>query len=103
MGLQLSPPGASPFKPDEYGYGSDARIITALELDRKFIEDDPALKDLNTAVFIQCVGSREPERMYCSRVCCTHSVDNALALKLKNPDMNVFVLYRDLRTYGERE
>ena len=74
-----------------------------LELDRKFIEKDPSLKDLNTAVFIQCVGSREPERMYCSRVCCTHSVDNALALKALNPDMNVFVLYRDLRTYGEKE
>ncbi|MDH3878977.1 MAG: 4Fe-4S dicluster domain-containing protein, partial [Desulfobacterales bacterium] len=58
---------------------------------------------LNSAVFIQCVGSREPERMYCSRVCCTHAVDNALALKGLNPDMNVFVLYRDLRTYGEKE
>jgi heterodisulfide reductase subunit A len=49
------------------------------------------------------VGSREPERPYCSRVCCTHSVDNAIHLKEMNPDMNVFVLYRDLRTYGERE
>ena len=61
------------------------------------------LKKLNTAVFIQCVGSREPQRPYCSRVCCTHSVDSALELKRLNPDMNVFVLYRDLRTYGERE
>jgi heterodisulfide reductase subunit A len=54
-------------------------------------------------VFIQCVGSREPHRPYCSRVCCTHSVDNALELKQLNPEMDVFVLYRDLRTYGERE
>ena len=54
-------------------------------------------------MFIQCVGSRNPERPYCSRVCCTHSVDNALELKKINPDMNVFILYRDIRTYGERE
>ena len=102
-GVAIIATGASPLKPVEYGYGRDARIITALELDRKFIEKDLSLKDLSTAVFIQCVGSREPERMYCSRVCCTHAVDNALALKRKDPDMNVFVLYRDLRTYGERE
>ncbi len=102
-GVAIIATGASPLKPDEYSYGKDSRIGTALELDRKFIEKDPSLKDLNTAVFIQCVGSREPERMYCSRVCCTHSVDNALALKRLNPEMNVFVLYRDLRTYGEKE
>jgi len=102
-GVAIIATGASPLKPEEYGYGGDARIITALELDRKLIDNDPSIKDLKTAVFIQCVGSREPERMYCSRVCCTHSVDNALTLKRKNPDINVFILYRDLRTYGERE
>ena len=67
------------------------------------MEKDPALKTLNSAVFIQCVGSREPDRLYCSRVCCTHSIDNALELKKLNPDMNVFILYRDIRTYGKRE
>jgi heterodisulfide reductase subunit A len=77
--------------------------LTSLELDRKFMNDDLLLKTLNSAVFIQCVGSREPERPYCSRVCCTHSVENALELKHRNPDMNVYVLYRDIRTYGERE
>jgi heterodisulfide reductase subunit A len=102
-GVAIMATGASPFEPDEYSYGKDDRIITALELDRKFIDQDPSLKDLNSAVFIQCVGSREPERMYCSRVCCTHSVDNALTLKRLNPEMNVFILYRDLRTYGEKE
>jgi heterodisulfide reductase subunit A len=67
------------------------------------MEKDESLKSLAAAVFIQCVGSREPERLYCSRVCCTHSIDNALELKEKNPDMNVYILYRDIRTYGERE
>jgi heterodisulfide reductase subunit A len=102
-GVAILATGASPFEPDEYSYGKDDRVITALELDRKFMDKDPSLKDLNSAVFIQCVGSREPERMYCSRVCCTHSVDNALTLKRLNPDINVFILYRDLRTYGEKE
>lgn len=102
-GVAVMATGASAYQPEEYNYGKDPRILTGLELDRKFIENDAALKDLSTAVFIQCVGSREPQRPYCSRVCCTHSVDNALELKKLNPEMNVFVLYRDLRTYGERE
>jgi heterodisulfide reductase subunit A len=102
-GVAVMATGASPLKPAEYSYGEDPRILTSLELDRKFLDKDPALKKINTAVFIQCVGSREPERPYCSRVCCTHSIDNALQLKKLNPDMNVFVLYRDIRTYSERE
>ncbi|CAB1083203.1 heterodisulfide reductase, subunit A/methylviologen reducing hydrogenase, subunit delta [Olavius algarvensis Delta 1 endosymbiont] len=102
-GVAIMATGASPLQPSEYNYGRDPRILTALELDRKFKDDEGSLKEIDTAVFIQCVGSREPERMYCSRVCCTHSVDNALTLKRLNPDMNVFIVYRDLRTYGERE
>ena len=61
--------GGQQYTPTEYGYGTDPRVITHLELDRRFMEHDPNLKGLNTAVFIQCVGSREPERPYCSRVC----------------------------------
>ncbi len=102
-GVAVIATGATAFKPDEYGYGQDPRILTSLELDQKFIAGDPALKSLRSAVFIQCVGSREPDRPYCSRVCCTHSIDNALELKKLNPDMDVYVLYREIRTYGERE
>jgi heterodisulfide reductase subunit A-like polyferredoxin len=102
-GVAVLATGASALKPEEYGYGTDPRILTSLELDRRFIENDPDLSRLESAVFIQCVGSREPQRPYCSRVCCTHSVENALEFKKRNPDMRVFVLYRDLRTYGERE
>jgi len=102
-GVVIMATGGSALEPDEYHYGDDPRIVTSLELDRKLIANDPSLKDVDTAVFIQCVGSREPHRPYCSRVCCTHSVDNALALKRMKPDMDVFVLYREVRTYGERE
>jgi heterodisulfide reductase subunit A len=103
FGVAVMATGASPLKPDEYHYGDDPRILSSLELDRKFIDQDPDLKKLQTAVFIQCVGSREPHRPYCSRVCCTHSIDNALQLKKLNPDMSIIILYRDIRTYGERE
>lgn len=102
-GIAVLATGAKQLEPDEYSYGQDPRILSSLELDRKFIENDPVIDSLNTAVFIQCVGSREPDRPYCSRVCCTHSIENALELKKRNPDMSIFILYRDIRTYGERE
>ncbi len=102
-GVAIVATGAFPMVPTEYDYGNDPRILTSLELDRKMISSDPMLKEANSAVFIQCVGSREPERMYCSRVCCTHSIENALELKKLNPEMNVYILYRDIRTYGEKE
>jgi heterodisulfide reductase subunit A len=102
-GVAVIATGGKALEPDEYSYGKDPRILTSLELDQKLIADDPALKNMQSAVFIQCVGSREPQRPYCSRVCCTHAIDNALELKQRNPDMNVFILNRGIRTYGERE
>jgi heterodisulfide reductase subunit A len=102
-GVAVLATGASEYGPEEYLYGEDSRVVTHLELDQKFINGDPILKDIKTAVFIQCVGSREPERPYCSRVCCTHSVESALHLKEISPNMNIYILYRDIRTYGERE
>jgi len=102
-GITTLATGADEYKPEEYCYGDDPRILTSLELDQKLIANDPSLDDISCAAFIQCVGSREPARPYCSRVCCTHSVENALELKRRKPEARVFVLYRDIRTYGERE
>lgn len=102
-GVAIVATGAAALKPAEYDYGKSPQILTSLELDRKMMDNDPMIRDLNAAVFIQCVGSREPGRLYCSRVCCTHSIENALELKKRNPDMNVYILYRDIRTYGEKE
>lgn len=102
-GVAVIATGAYPLEPTEYEYGKDPLVITSLELDHKLINNDPMISALKAAVFIQCVGSREPDRPYCSRVCCTHSVDSALELKRRNPEMNIYVLYRDVRTYGERE
>jgi len=102
-GIAVIATGARESRPREYLYGEDSRVLTHLELDRKMMGGDPGLKDIQTAVFIQCVGSRETERPYCSRVCCSHSIESALHLKELNPDMKVYILYRDIRTYGERE
>jgi heterodisulfide reductase subunit A len=102
-GVAIIASGASELKPDQYLYGQDPRVLTGLELDRKLIENDPSIKANKSAVFIQCVGSRIPERPYCSKVCCTHSLKNALKLKEINPALDVFILYRDMRAYGLRE
>jgi heterodisulfide reductase subunit A len=78
-------------------------VITGLSLDEKIMQNDDLVTTAKTAVFIQCVGSREPDRPYCSRICCTHSIASALHLKEMNPQMDVYILYRDIRTYGEKE
>jgi heterodisulfide reductase subunit A len=95
--------GGHSFKPTEYLYKQNSKVLLSLEMDQALREKNPMVTGAKSAVFIQCVGSREPERPYCSRVCCSHSVESALKLKEINPDMDVYVLYRDLRTYGLRE
>jgi len=102
-GVTIFACGATELKPDQYLYGKDSRVVTGLELQKQFIENDPSLRSLNTVAFVQCVGSRIPERPYCSKVCCTQSIKSALTLKESNPNMNVYVLYRDMRPYGLRE
>jgi heterodisulfide reductase subunit A len=95
--------GGEIYRPEEYFYGEDPNILLSLDMDQEIMQNTDRLKAVNTAVFIQCVGSREPDRPYCSKVCCTHSIKNELTLKELNPDMDIYILYRDIRTYGERE
>jgi heterodisulfide reductase subunit A-like polyferredoxin len=102
-GVTVMATGGQPFKPEEYLYGQHDNVLLAFDLDRLIKAKDPKVVNAKQAVFIQCVGSREPQRPYCSRLCCTHSVESALSLKELNPDMDVFILYRDMRTYGEKE
>ena len=103
FGAAIIANGAEIYEPEEYSYGEDPNILLSLDMDQEIEQNSDRLKQVNTAVFIQCVGSREPNRPYCSKVCCTHSVHSALTLKELNPDMNIYILYRDIRTYGERE
>jgi heterodisulfide reductase subunit A len=102
-GVAVIATGAKEYKPDEYLYGEHNAVMTHLELDDLFQKNDPRLDGAENVVFIQCVGSRNETHPYCSKVCCTHSVKNAIDFKKKNPNVNVLILYRDLRTYGKRE
>lgn len=92
--------GAQEYKPKEFMYGEDERILTQIEFGEKLSRNGVNAKNI---VMIQCVGSRNDERPYCSRICCYNAIKNALKVKEQNPDANVFVLYRDIRTYGFHE
>lgn len=102
-GIAIVATGAVEHKPTEYLYGEDDRIITQSALEKWIAEKKPELEKLKSVVMIQCVGSREEKRPYCSRVCCSQAVKNAMALKTASPEVEVYVLYRDMRTYGFRE
>jgi heterodisulfide reductase subunit A len=102
-GVTVIATGAKEYKPVEYLYGKHDAVMTHLELDELFKKNDPRLDQTENVVFIQCVGSRDKERPYCSKVCCTHSVKSAIDFKKKNPNVNVAILYRDIRTYGKKE
>ncbi len=95
--------GGEAYTPVEYGYNAITRVVTAVQFDKLFELKEKHIKQARRFVFIQCVGSREADNMYCSKVCCTHSVQSAIALKKENPERNVYILYRDMRTYGQRE
>ncbi|MBW1803988.1 MAG: CoB--CoM heterodisulfide reductase iron-sulfur subunit A family protein, partial [Deltaproteobacteria bacterium] len=102
-GVTVIATGASELQPTQYLYGKDPRVMTGLELQKRFVDNDSSLNQVETAVFVQCVGSRIPERPYCSKVCCTQSIQSALKLKEINPQMRIYVLYRSMRPYGLRE
>lgn len=95
--------GGRPYEPTEYLYGTDERIISQVEFSRRLVEDPTWAGKLNRIVMIQCVGSREPDFSYCSRVCCSAAVKNSITLKEMNPEAQSIVLYRDVRTFGFKE
>ena len=100
-GVLIVATGGIPAPTSEYLYGQDPRVLTQRELELQVA--DGTLATARSVVMIQCVGSREPDRPYCSRICCTQAVKNALKLKQLRPDLEVYLLYREVRTYGFRE
>jgi heterodisulfide reductase subunit A len=102
-GAAIIATGAAEYKPTDYLYGKDPRIITQRTLDEWIGQNTPDLDKAKSVVMIQCVGSRDEDRPYCSRVCCSQAVKNGIALKKRNPETQVYVLYRDVRTYGLME
>ena len=99
-GIVIVATGAVEYKPTEYLYGVDEKVITQRELEEKLAKGN---FEARTVVMIQCVGSRNNERPNCSRVCCAQAVKNALKIKEVSPGTEVYVLYKDIRTYGFKE
>ncbi len=98
-GVTIVATGGVEYRGDEYGYGQDDRILTQMEFE-SFLADGNDFAAINSVVMVQCVG---PAEKYCSRLCCTTALKNALKLKEKNPDSEVSIIYRDIRTYGFKE
>jgi len=99
-GIVIIATGAVEYKPTEYLYGNDGRVITQHELEEKLAKGDFNAK---TVAMIQCVGSRNDENSNCSRICCSQAVKNALKIKELSPETDVYVLYKDIRTYAFKE
>ena len=95
--------GAEEYQPSEYLYGENENVVTHMELGERIAAGDEKITKADNLVMIQCVGCRNEDRNYCSRVCCSHAVKNALSLKKANPAMRIYILFRDMRTYGLME
>ena len=102
-GAAIVATGAEEYKPAEYLYGENDQVLTLLELEEQMVTQGEAVANAQAVAMIQCVGCRSEERNYCSRVCCGQAIKNALALKQDNPEREIYIIYRDMRTYGFRE
>ncbi|MCL0095675.1 4Fe-4S dicluster domain-containing protein, partial [Dehalococcoidia bacterium] len=102
-GIVIIATGAEEYKPTEYLYGKDDRVLTLLELEEQIARGEASVINSQSLVMIQCVGCRQEERNYCSRVCCSQAIKNGLKLKGINPQMDIYIIYRDMRTYGFKE
>jgi len=102
-GAAILATGAAEHKPTEYLYGEDDRVLTQLELEERLADGEENLIETQSLVMIQCVGCREENTNYCARVCCSQAIKNALKLKDIKPEMEIYILFRDMRTYGFKE
>ncbi|MFX0059087.1 MAG: FAD-dependent oxidoreductase [Candidatus Hodarchaeota archaeon] len=104
-GIIIVATGAKEYIPKdgEFLFNQDEGIITQSQLEEILFTNEKKIKGLTSIVMIQCIGSRNDEHPYCSRMCCTEAIKNAIKVKEINPDLNIIILYRDIRTYGFKE
>jgi len=101
-GATIVATGGGEWRGNVYLLGEDERVVTSLDLEEIITHRPGYIAELDSIVFIQCV--RRPGGVeYCSRICCTNTMKNAIRVKLLNPDCQVVVLYKDIITYGFRE
>ena len=99
-GVTVLATGGKEATTESYGYGQSEAILTQHQLEEKLHEGSIQSAELGVVTMIQCVDSREEPRNYCSRICCSSALKNALYLKDQNPDIDIYVLYRDIMAYG---
>jgi heterodisulfide reductase subunit A len=101
VGAVIVATGAKVFEPvGQYGYDG-SKVVTQADFERLLVAQGGELdRGVRSIVMIQCVGSRNEERPYCSRICCMTAVKNALFIKEANPEVGVYVMYRDMLTLG---
>ena len=99
-GIVVVATGAKEYQPTEYLYGKEKNVVTQSELEQLIAQKKFSAKRV---VMIQCVGSRDETRTYCSRTCCGEAIKNALKIKELNPKAEIYILYKDIRTYGFKE
>jgi len=102
-GVAVIATGAQEYKPTEYLYGQSDKVLTQLELEGEIVAQSDKVRNAQSVVMIQCVGCRQADRNYCSRVCCSQAIKNAHKLKEINPEMEIQIIFRDMRTYGLKE
>jgi heterodisulfide reductase subunit A len=102
-GAAIIATGGQEYRPSEYLYGQHSRVLTQLEMEGLLFEGPQSLPEEPWVAMIQCVGCREPEHPYCSRLCCGSAIKNALKIKELRPQAKVFILYRDIRTFALKE
>jgi heterodisulfide reductase subunit A len=102
-GTAILATGGSEATTSAYGYGKSQAVMTQKELETALAQGDIDAQTLDSVVMIQCVESRQEPRNYCSRVCCPTSLKHALALKKANPQLAVYILYRDIMAPGFSE
>ena len=102
-GVIIVATGAKEYQPTEYLYGKERGVVTQRELEKLMVSGKLEVNTQNSMVMIQCVGSRNDKHPYCSRICCSEAIKNALKIKQLNKKANIYILYRDMRTYGFKE
>jgi len=102
-GVIIVASGAREYAPEEYLHGEHERVITQKKLEEKLAGGGCTLPELEHVVMIQCVGSRTKERPWCSKICCAAAIKNALKIKERHPASNIYIFYKDIRTYGLSE
>jgi heterodisulfide reductase subunit A-like polyferredoxin len=102
-GVIIVATGAKEYRGSEFLLGQDEKVLTLSDLEEKLTDSPQEVAQANDIVMILCVRPAENNRQYCSRVCCTVAIKNALKIREINPQANIYILYKEIRTYGFKE